>query len=102
MPLAKHARARLALAHAGSMRPALPGTAFQTARAPATHGRHPSRCAPRLAQGHLDLIEELEAAEAQADGLWVCGNYRSGVAFPDCVEFGYQQAKVVSQYLAAH
>jgi len=57
---------------------------------------------PQYELGHLDLIEELEAAEAQADGLWVCGNYRSGVAFPDCVEFGYQHAKVVSQYLAAH
>jgi len=57
---------------------------------------------PQYELGHLELIEQLEAAEAEAEGLWVCGNYRSGVAFPDCVEFGYQHAKVVSKYLAGH
>ena len=35
----------------------------------------------------------------EGGGLWVCGNYRSGVAFPDCVTFGYEQAKVVAKYL---
>ena len=30
---------------------------------------------------------------------WVCGNYRSGVAFPDCVTFGYDHAKVVQEFL---
>ena len=57
---------------------------------------------PQYELGHLDLIAELEKAEAEAPGLWVCGNYRSGVAFPDCVEFGYQHAKTVSKYLADH
>lgn len=56
---------------------------------------------PQYELGHLELIEKLEKAEATTPGLWVCGNYRSGVAFPDCVEFGYQQAKVVASYLAA-
>ena len=35
----------------------------------------------------------------EGGGLWVCGNYRSGVAFPDCVMFGHEQAKVVAKYL---
>ena len=54
---------------------------------------------PQYELGHLALISELEAAEAKLAGLWVCGNYRSGVAFPDCVTFGYDQAKIVKQYL---
>jgi hypothetical protein len=30
----------------------------------------------------------------------LCGNYRTGVVFPDCVTFGYDHAKVVQEYLA--
>merc|ERR1712238_369450 len=37
--------------------------------------------------------------EKDVDGLWVCGNYRTGVAFPDCVTFGYDHAKVVIDHL---
>ncbi|CAM9806005.1 unnamed protein product, partial [Heterosigma akashiwo] len=54
---------------------------------------------PQYELGHLELIEDLARAERGAPGLWVCGNYRSGVAFPDCVTFGYEQAKVVGDYL---
>ena len=54
---------------------------------------------PQYELGHADIIEELEAAEAAVPGLWVCGNYRTGVAFPDCVNFGYEHAKVVRSYL---
>lgn len=51
--------------------------------------------------GHQEIIKELNEAEAKADGLWVMGNYRTGVAFPDCVTFGYEHAKVVCEYLGA-
>ena len=54
---------------------------------------------PQYELGHLGIIEELEKAEAKNPGLWVCGNYKSGVAFPDCVTFGYEHAKVVKSYL---
>lgn len=50
---------------------------------------------PQYELGHLELIADLEKAEAEVPGLWVCGNYRSGVAFPDCVTFGYEHAKEV-------
>lgn len=54
---------------------------------------------PQYEIGHLPLMKELEDAEAKLDGLWVCGNYRTGVAFPDCVTFGYEHAKVVHDFL---
>jgi oxygen-dependent protoporphyrinogen oxidase len=55
---------------------------------------------PQYELGHLPLLKELEQAEAKLPGLYICGNYRAGVAFPDCVTFGYDQAKVVKEYLA--
>ncbi|KAL7468712.1 hypothetical protein ACHAXS_008937 [Conticribra weissflogii] len=54
---------------------------------------------PQYELGHLELMEELEEMEKGAEGLWICGNYRSGVAFPDCVTFGYEHAKVVKEFL---
>lgn len=54
---------------------------------------------PQYELGHLEIMTELEEMEKTAEGLWICGNYRSGVAFPDCVTFGYEQAKVVRQFL---
>eukprot|EP00629_Pelagomonadales_sp_RCC1024_P000343 CAMPEP_0119262090 /NCGR_PEP_ID=MMETSP1329-20130426/1919_1 /TAXON_ID=114041 /ORGANISM="Genus nov. species nov., Strain RCC1024" /LENGTH=552 /DNA_ID=CAMNT_0007261699 /DNA_START=42 /DNA_END=1697 /DNA_ORIENTATION=+ len=47
---------------------------------------------PQYELGHLELMAKLEAAEAEAPGLFVTGNYRTGVAFPDCVTFGYDFA----------
>ena len=67
--------------------------------------RNATETAPKfvltVSEGHLELMEQLEAAEAKLPGLWVCGNYRSGVAFPDCVTFGYDHAKVVERFLAS-
>ena len=54
---------------------------------------------PQYELGHLDIIQRLEDAEKQTPGLWVCGNYKSGVAFPDCVTFGYEHAKEVAAFL---
>ena len=58
---------------------------------------------PQYELGHFDLMKELDSLESKNEGggLWVCGNYRSGVAFPDCVTFGYDHAKVVKQFLDA-
>jgi oxygen-dependent protoporphyrinogen oxidase len=54
---------------------------------------------PQYELGHLAIMKDLEKAEAKLPGLWVCGNYRTGVAFPDCVTYGYEHAKVVKQFL---
>ena len=40
---------------------------------------------PQYELGHSGILDELEEAEKGAPGLWVMGNYRTGVAFPDCV-----------------
>jgi len=50
---------------------------------------------PQYELGHLEMMEELEKIESSKDSLWICGNYRTGVAFPDCVTFGYEKAKIV-------
>jgi len=54
---------------------------------------------PQYELGHLELMDELQKAESKLPGLWVCGNYRSGVAFPDCVTYGYEHAKIVKGFL---
>jgi protoporphyrinogen/coproporphyrinogen III oxidase len=54
---------------------------------------------PQYELGHLALMEELEKAESKIPGLWICGNYRTGVAFPDCVTYGYEHAKIVTDYI---
>ncbi len=56
---------------------------------------------PQYELGHLPIMDELEKAEAKHPGFWICGNYRSGVAFPDCVTFGYDKAKEVKAFLDA-
>lgn len=54
---------------------------------------------PQYELGHLGIIQELTEAEKKTPGLWVCGNYKTGVAFPDCVTFGYEHAKTVKAFL---
>ena len=56
---------------------------------------------PQYELGHLPIMKELEVAESKLPGLWVTGNYRTGVAFPDCVTFGYEKAKEVKSFLDA-
>jgi len=57
---------------------------------------------PQYELGHLEMMDELTELEKKNEGggLWICGNYRSGVAFPDCVTFGYEHAKIVKEYIA--
>jgi len=57
---------------------------------------------PQYEMGHTEILAELEEAEKTAPGLWICGNYRTGVAFPDCVTYGYEHAKIVQSYLESN
>mmetsp|Transcript_31779 Transcript_31779/g.48652 ORF Transcript_31779/g.48652 Transcript_31779/m.48652 type:complete len:560 (+) Transcript_31779:112-1791(+) len=55
---------------------------------------------PQYRKGHLQILKELEEGEAQCPGFFLGGNYRTGVAFGDCVQFGITEAKRVASFLS--
>jgi oxygen-dependent protoporphyrinogen oxidase len=57
---------------------------------------------PQYRKGHLEILEALEKDEAKCPGLFLGGNYRTGVAFGDCVQFGWTEAERVSKFLAGN
>ena len=60
------------------------------------------RAIPQYNKGHLEIIAALEAACKQEPnrGLFLGGNYRTGVAFGDCVAYGADVASSVETYLS--
>ena len=61
------------------------------------------RAIPQYNKGHLEIIAALEAACKQESngGLFLGGNYRTGVAFGDCVAYGADVASSVETYLSS-
>ena len=60
------------------------------------------RAIPQYNKGHLDIIEKVEkATNSKNTGLFLGGNYRTGVAFGDCVAYGAEVATTVSDYLTS-
>jgi oxygen-dependent protoporphyrinogen oxidase len=55
---------------------------------------------PQYRRGHLAILDALEKDEAKCKGLYLGGNYRTGVAFGDCVQFGWTEAERVANYLS--
>ena len=58
-----------------------------------------STAIPQYEIGHGEIMEKLEEIESGVDGVWITWNYRTGVAFPNCVTFGYGHVKVVIDHL---
>jgi oxygen-dependent protoporphyrinogen oxidase len=54
---------------------------------------------PQYRKGHLEILEALEKDEKKCPGFFLGGNYRTGVAFGDCVAFGLNEAKRIAEYL---
>ncbi len=56
---------------------------------------------PQYNKGHLDIIDKVEkATDSKNTGLFLGGNYRTGVAFGDCVAYGAEVATTVCDYVA--
>jgi hypothetical protein len=56
---------------------------------------------PQYNKGHLDILASVEAGVKKHPGLFLGGNYRTGVAFGDCVTYGMEEAGRIQSYLAA-
>ena len=54
---------------------------------------------PQYELDHGKILEKLEEIESGVDGVWITWNCRTGVAFPNCVTFGYGHVKVVIDHL---
>lgn len=55
---------------------------------------------PQYRRGHLDILDALAEDEAKVPGLFLGGNYRTGVAFGDCVAYGVAEAAKVKSFLS--
>ena len=57
------------------------------------------RAIPQYNKGHLAILKAVEEGCKDAPGLFLGGNYRTGVAFGDCVQYGADIATEVATYL---
>jgi oxygen-dependent protoporphyrinogen oxidase len=58
------------------------------------------RAIPQFEVGHLDILKDVQSAldNAGLDGIFLGGNYVSGVALGRCVESAYEFAESISQF----
>lgn len=59
------------------------------------------RAIPQYAHGHLERMAAVEQTEKDNPGLFLCANYRGGIAVGDCVRSAHVTADKVERYLAA-
>jgi oxygen-dependent protoporphyrinogen oxidase len=59
---------------------------------------------PQFLIGHFDLLDAAKAAlrDTGSQGLFLGGNYTSGVALGRCVESAYEVASEVTDFLSQH
>lgn len=66
-----------------------------------TEVRRWPRAIPQYDLGHLQRLAAVEALEAQAPWLTLCGNWRGGVSVSDCIKAGHERAERVRAALDA-
>lgn len=54
---------------------------------------------PQYQRGHLGILAGLQEGLKAAPGLRMGGNYITGVAFGDCVQYGYEEAERIEEML---
>ncbi|CDF38327.1 unnamed protein product [Chondrus crispus] len=59
------------------------------------------RAIPQYNIGYWDIMGKAEEAVKEHPGIFLGGNYTSGVAFGDCVQWGIDTAPKVAEYVAA-
>ena len=59
------------------------------------------RAIPQYNKGHLEILNKVQgAADSKKTGIFLGGNYVTGVAFGDCVAYGAEIATTISEFLA--
>ena len=64
-----------------------------------SHHKCWSRAIPQYKVGYDHYLSLIKQIEEQHHGLYLDGNYRSGVAVPDCIRSGFETAQKVQTFL---
>jgi protoporphyrinogen/coproporphyrinogen III oxidase len=58
------------------------------------------RAIPQYNVGYFSIMDKVKGALKDSPGVFLGGNYTSGVAFGDCVQWGMDAAKEIAEYVA--